>query len=299
MRIIDKIRAFLLPDEGSLGTDFVEEVQRGGLRGLRLASTVSIVAALTFTIVYKVILPNRFPTLLPSLLGMILLGATGVFISYTSFGKAYPRSLSVLLAMFIGTLLVANQLGVGSHSYGHFGGLSLILLVMASLGTLQPLAVLLSGVYFILLYLLAGIFLDSSVGWPPAATFVIGSSSLTVSGIIAIWLTSFSHRVRRTEFLLRDELGRAFRDLQDTQAQLLASEKALSQSQLVAALCHELNNPFGVIVSNLSTQEKIGPRLEEAHETHETAKLLRLHCRFSKDHGSAGAVARFYPSGRS
>jgi signal transduction histidine kinase len=64
--------------------------------------------------------------------------------------------------------------------------------------------------------------------------------------------------------------------LQDTQAQLLASEKALSQSQLVAALCHELNNPFGVIVSNLSTQEKIGRRLEEVHETNETASLLRL-----------------------
>jgi hypothetical protein len=102
-------------------TDFVEEVQRGALRGLRLASTGSIVTALTFTIVYKVNLPSRFPVLLPSLLGMILLGATRVFISYTSFGKAHPRSLSVLLAMFINVLLVANQLGVGSHSYGHSG----------------------------------------------------------------------------------------------------------------------------------------------------------------------------------
>jgi hypothetical protein len=82
-------------------------------------------------------------------------------------------------------------LGVGSHSYGHFEVWSLILLVMVLLGPLQPFAVLVSAVYFILLYLLAGIFLDSSVGWPPAATFVIGNSSPTVSGIIAIWLTSF------------------------------------------------------------------------------------------------------------
>jgi signal transduction histidine kinase len=281
MPVIEKIRAFLLPDEGALGADFVEEVRRGALRGLHRASALSIIAALTFTIVYQVILPNRFSFLLPSLLGMILLGAIGVVVSYSSFGKAHPRSPSVILAMSIGTLIVVNQLQTGSHSYGHFGGLSLILLVMASLGTLQPYAVLVTAAYFILIYLLAGIFLDRSVSWPPAATFVIGCSSLTVSGIIAVWLTSFSHRVRRTEFLLKDELRRAFRDLQDTQAQLLASEKALSQSQLVAALCHELNNPFGVIVSNLSTQEKIGQRLQKTLSASppagdEAAKLIRL-----------------------
>jgi hypothetical protein len=111
---------------------------------------------------------------------MILLGAIGVVVSYSSFGKAHPRSPSVILAMSIGTLIVVNQLQTGSHSYGHFGGLSLILLVMASLGTLQPYAVLVTVAYFVLIYLLAGIFLDRSVGWPPAATFVIGCSSLTV-----------------------------------------------------------------------------------------------------------------------
>src|SRR5438093_146722 len=102
-----------------------------------------------------------------------------------------------------------------------------------SLGTLQPYAVLVTAAYFILIYLLAGIFLDRGGGWPPAPTFVLEDSSLTVSNITAVWLTSFSHRVRRTEFRLRDELSRAFRELQDAQAQLLASGKALSQSQLV------------------------------------------------------------------
>jgi signal transduction histidine kinase len=281
MRVIERIHAFLRPDEGALGADFVEEVRRGALRGLHRASILSIIAALTFTVVYQIILPSRFSLLLPSLLGMTLLGAIGVVASYSSFGMAHPRSPSVILAMSIGTLIVVNQVQTGSHSYGHFGGLSLILLVMASLGTLQPYAVLVTAGYFILIYLLAGLFLDRGVGWPPAATFVLGGSSLTVSGITAVWLTSFSHRVRRTEFRLRDELSRAFRELQDAQAQLLASEKALSQSQLVAALCHELNNPFGVIVSNLSTQEKIGRRLEDAlasfpHTTAEIPRLLRL-----------------------
>jgi len=281
MRVIEQISASLIPEESAFGVDFVEEVRRGALRGLRRASTLSIIAALAFTVVYRVVLPNRFSSLMPSLLGMTLMGAIGVVVSFTSLGKASPRSLSVILAMWIGTLIVANQLQTGSHSYGHFGGLSLILFVMASLGTLQPYAVLVTAAYFSLIYVLAGIFLDRSVGWPPTTTFVLGGSSLTVSGIVAVWLTSFSHRVRRTEFRLRDELSRAFRELQDTQAQLLASEKALSQSQLVAALCHELNNPFAVIVSNLSTQEKIDRRFEEAlaafpQAAPEIARLLRL-----------------------
>ncbi len=281
MSALGKARAFLLPDESGLGADFAKEVRRGALRGLRRASVLSIIAALMFTLVYRVILPHRFSFLLPSLLGMVLLGAIGVAVTSSSFGKAHPRGPSIVLAMLIGTLVVVNQLQTGSHSYGHFGGLSLILLVMASLGTLQPYAVLVAAAYFLLIYLLAGMFLDPSVGSPPAATFVLGGSSLTLSGITAVWLTSFSHRVRRTEFLLRDELDRAFRDLQAAQAQLLASEKALSQSQLVAALCHELNNPFGVIVSNLTTQEKIGRRLEEAvsHPAPDpsvTARLLQL-----------------------
>jgi signal transduction histidine kinase len=278
MSVLEKTRAFLLPDEGVLGADFAEEVRRGALRGLQRASVLSVIAALMFTLVYWLILSNRFSLLLPSLLGMVLLGAVGVVVSSCSFGKAHPRGFSVMLAMLIGTLIMVNQLQTGSHSYGHFGGLSLILLVMASLGTLQPFAVLVAASYFLLIYLLTGIFLDLSVGSPPAATFVLGCSSLTVT---AVWLTSFAHRVRRTEFLLRDELARAFRDLHDTQAELLASEKALSQSQLVAALCHELNNPFGVIISNLTSQEKIGRRLEELlssslPDASVTARLFRL-----------------------
>jgi signal transduction histidine kinase len=279
--MIEKIRTFLFPDEAALGADFVEEVRRGALRGLYRASVLSIIAALAFTVVYQIVLPNRFHLLLPSLAGMTLLGAAGVVVSHHPFGKAHPRGLSVVLAISIGTLIVVNQLQSGSHSYGHFGGLSLILLVMASLGTLQPHAVLVTAAYLTLTYLLAGIYLDRSVGWPPAATFVLGGSSLAVSGITAVWLTSFSHRARRTEFRLRDELSRAFRELHDAQAQLLASEKALSQSQLIAALCHELNNPFGVILSNLSTQEKIVRRIKEGlaafpQTAAEVTRLLRL-----------------------
>jgi two-component system, NtrC family, sensor kinase len=98
--------------------------------------------------------------------------------------------------------------------------------------------------------------------------------------MIAVWLSSSLSRIRRTEFLLRDELQRAFRDLHQTQAQLLASEKALTQTQLVAALSHELNNPIGVIVSTLATQQKLVQHFEEklppeARNRQEISRLLQ------------------------
>jgi signal transduction histidine kinase len=98
--------------------------------------------------------------------------------------------------------------------------------------------------------------------------------------MIAVWLSSSLSRIRRTEFLLRDELQRAFRDLHQTQAQLLASEKALTQTQLVAALSHELNNPIGVIVSTLATQQKLVQHFEEklpleARNLQEISRLLQ------------------------
>jgi signal transduction histidine kinase len=258
--ILSHTYKFLFPRDEELGPEFLEEIRREALRGLLAACWMALVAGLTFTAVYVLLLRQRFPKLCWA---TVLLGLAGILICYTRSGKTHPRGVSVVLALGIGTLLVANQVAAGTHTYGHFGGLITILMVMGALGPLQPFWVLLSGVYFFILYVVAGVWLDPTVGWPPAATFVLPCASLAVSGIISVWLSGVLHRSRRTEFQLRDQLSQAFRDLQDAQAQLLASEKALTQSQLVAAFSHELNNPLGVIVSNLSTQARLLQRLEE------------------------------------
>jgi two-component system NtrC family sensor kinase len=257
-------------------------VRRGALRGLRIACWMALVAGLAFTAVYSLFLAERFPQLLPSLLGIIVLGIAGILICYTRMGQSYPRPLSVALALLTGILLISNQLTVGSHNHGHFGGLTTILMVMAALGTLQPFWILFSGVTFFVLYAVVGLWLDPTVGWPPAATFALPCASLAVSAIISVWLGGVLHRSRCTEFLLRRQLSEAFTDLRQAQAQLLASEKALTQSQVVAALSHELNNPLGVVVSNLSTQQKLWQRLREswkkaAEPVVEIERLLSVH----------------------
>ena len=53
-----------------------------------------------------------------------------------------------------------------------------------------------------------------------------------------------------------NELQMAYRQLQDTQGQLLQSEKLASIGQLAAGVAHEINNPIGYVYSNLGSLQK-------------------------------------------
>jgi two-component system NtrC family sensor kinase len=61
------------------------------------------------------------------------------------------------------------------------------------------------------------------------------------------------------------ELSRAYRTLQDTQTQLLQSEKMASLGQLVAGVAHEINTPVTSVVGN------VGPLLRELERLREHA----------------------------
>jgi two-component system, NtrC family, sensor histidine kinase HupT/HoxJ len=58
-----------------------------------------------------------------------------------------------------------------------------------------------------------------------------------------------------------DALNRAHRELQETQRQLVHSEKMASLGRLVAGVAHELNNPISVVFGNMHALRRYGDRI--------------------------------------
>jgi signal transduction histidine kinase len=79
----------------------------------------------------------------------------------------------------------------------------------------------------------------------------------------------------RTEQLhqANEELESAYRNLQQTQMQLIQREKMASVGQLVAGVAHELNNPIGFVFSNVTTLEDFVKRLRAMVETYRELEL--------------------------
>ncbi|HKO34910.1 MAG TPA: ATP-binding protein [Pyrinomonadaceae bacterium] len=69
------------------------------------------------------------------------------------------------------------------------------------------------------------------------------------------------------------ELARRKADLERVQAQLVHSEKMASLGQLAAGVAHELNNPAGFILSNMSALPEYVRRLEKVLSTYDAASL--------------------------
>ncbi len=74
----------------------------------------------------------------------------------------------------------------------------------------------------------------------------------------------------------KERIEQLLRDLKDTQAQLIQSEKMASLGQMVAGIAHEVNTPLGFVTNNLSIVERNVGMLERALKAYqEMERMLR------------------------
>jgi two-component system sensor histidine kinase EvgS len=91
---------------------------------------------------------------------------------------------------------------------------------------------------------------------------IISGSSLIILGFF-LWNRSMRgeiHRRKRTESLLTQtnaELESTLTRLEETQTQLIQSEKMSSMGVLVSGIAHELNNPLNYIASGVGAMEEV------------------------------------------
>lgn len=94
----------------------------------------------------------------------------------------------------------------------------------------------------------------------------IGGSNALRNGLIAyglallVALFFFGYQIRKSFLSLEQqvadrtaEIETAYEDLQESQEQLIQSEKMASLGQMVAGVAHEINTPLGYVNSNVST----------------------------------------------
>ncbi len=67
------------------------------------------------------------------------------------------------------------------------------------------------------------------------------------------------------------ELREAYEELKESQKKTIQSEKMASIGQLAAGVAHEINNPTGFVISNLSSLQKYTERLREFYDIQERA----------------------------
>ena len=82
---------------------------------------------------------------------------------------------------------------------------------------------------------------------------------------------SSSSRVREElQSLQKQKIEAAYKELQETQSQLIEAERMASLGQLVGGIAHEINNPVGYVSSNLTTLQKYLTVYEEVLDAPQT-----------------------------
>lgn len=114
-------------------------------------------------------------------------------------------------------------------------------------------------------------YVTANLGSPITEDFIIVEDGRYRGiGVVLDLLSALQQRVERNA----RELEQAYRQLKDSQAQLVQSEKMASLGQMVAGVAHEINTPLGYVRNNVQMIHDVWIQMQTA--VTESGALLRL-----------------------
>ncbi len=234
-----------------------QNVQLGCLLGIILMPVGALLDHWTY--------PERLGSFfLLRVISSILIGVFWLVVR-TPFGRANPRGLGVLLAMFPAffmTLMIYYSQGASSPYYA---GLNLVLLVVGLILHWTLVESLVAVSLVIAMYLGA----CALSPHPIIMKNLIGNLYFMVlTGVIIVWGSHAHSQWRFREFVTRyeldtrtQELERTIRRLREAEAQLVQQEKMASLGVLSAGIIHEINNPLNFAATGLFSLRKTARHL--------------------------------------
>lgn len=258
-----------MPDQSPIRPDvqqaFVEYDRRVIQNNVKLGCLIGVVLMPVGVLLDYYTYPDSVGFFLQlRLLCSLLIGAFW-FVVCTPFGRAHPRGLGVLLAMFPSFFITLMIYAKDGASSPYYAGLNLVLLVIGFV-LYWTLSESLVAVSLVMLMYLGACLLS---GHPIIIKDLVGNLYfLVLTGVIVV-TGSYAHsRWRFREFATRyeldvrtKELEAAIQKLHDAEAQLVQQEKMASLGVMSAGIIHEINNPLNFAATGLFTLRKKGRHL--------------------------------------
>ncbi len=262
-RAIEAAREWLFRPNAESDNDFREEILRRSWKGLRLVGGAMVVVPAGMLIAVRLLAP--FVPAPPGSNGLALCivasGAAALLVRQSGALYGHSRLIAGVITAVVSYCVTWSTLLRAVIQpeliYLVNAQLALILLIALIAVPFKPIQILVVGlsaeVFFLVSHRLA-------VQWtllPDDHRGDLNLVFLCMVNLLATVIAANQYRqILETHRMYEAQL-RASNELRDTQCRILLSDNAASMGRLAAALSHELNNPLGVLKSNVDLVRKL------------------------------------------
>jgi signal transduction histidine kinase len=243
---------------------FQEEIRRRSWQGLRVVGWALVLAPLAMAVTVRVMLPEYFPTPVGTtelVICAVAIGGSVLLTKRSAFFYDYSRTIA-FLAICAASFCLTTSLLLRAASEELFlyvinGQIAVVILIGLVSVPFRPVQILLIGIlteaFFLVSYRLAVLWtvLPDDHGGDVNVVF------LSMVTVLATGICVSQYRQTHESYSTHQLQLQASEEMRNTQCKVLLSDSAASMGRLAAALSHELNNPLGILKSNLDTMKEL------------------------------------------